>query len=136
MTGKAGPRRTGDQVTVDRIVGTNIRDLRVGHGLSQEGLAERLGISFQQMRKYEAGLNRVTSSRMWDVAQALQVTVSALFKDVDGGPAMAETTPAVDGRTTRSELELIRAYMAMAPATRTKFVRMVVALAEAEGPAP
>ncbi len=134
MAGKAGPRRTGDQVNVDRIVGTNIRDLRIGRSLSQDGLAKLLGISVQQMRKYETGLNRVTSSRMWDLAQALQVTVGALFKDVDGGPAPAETAPAVDGRTTRSELELIRAYMAMAPATRTKFVRVVVALAD--GPAP
>ncbi len=129
---RTGPRRTDDQVNVDRTVGANIRDLRVRRGLSQEVLAERLGISFQQMRKYEAGLNRVTSSRLWDMARTLQATVSEFFRDVEGAPAV----PEVDGRTVRSELELIRCYLAMSPATRTSFVKMVVAMAgpEAAGP--
>ena len=132
MAGKSGPRRSDSQVNIDRLVGANIRDLRVRRGMSQEALAASLGISFQQMRKYESGHNRVTSSRLWDLSRALQAKISEFFKDVDGS-ALALADTEVDGRTARAELELIRAYLAMSPGTRTQFVDLVVALAAEAG---
>ena len=144
MAGKRGPRRNSGQVNVDRLVGANIRDLRVRRGLSQEALAADLGVSFQQMRKYETGQNRVTSSRLWDLSRVLQATIGEFFENVgssaaadaedDGRTALALAACDIDGRTARAELDLIRAYLTMSPGARTQFVKMVVMLAG--GPAP
>ena len=64
---------------VDVIVGRNIADLRRMLGWSQSKLAEPLGISFQQMQKYENAHNRVSASRLWDIAAVLGVEVETLF---------------------------------------------------------
>ncbi len=64
---------------VDKIVGRNIATLRRMRGLSQTKMAEPMGISFQQMQKYESAANRVSASRLWDIAAALGVEVETLF---------------------------------------------------------
>ncbi len=68
---------------IDVHVGTRIRLRRTMLGLSQEKLAEELGITFQQVQKYERGLNRVGASRLWDLAQVLNVGVSFFYEDLD-----------------------------------------------------
>lgn len=68
---------------VDRYVGSRIRMRRIMLGMSQEKLGEALGLTFQQVQKYEKGTNRVGASRVQQIAQILQVPVSFLF---DGGP--------------------------------------------------
>lgn len=68
---------------IDRYVGTRVRLRRCMLGLSQERLAEELGITFQQVQKYEKGLNRIGASRLWDLAQVLGVSVDFFFDKMD-----------------------------------------------------
>jgi len=69
-------RRTED---IDLWVGSRIGELRREKGLSQSALASALGLSFQQIQKYEAGLNRVSAARLYQLAQLLDCTVAAFF---------------------------------------------------------
>jgi transcriptional regulator with XRE-family HTH domain len=68
---------------VDKYVGSRIRMRRIMLGMSQEKLGEALGLTFQQVQKYEKGTNRVGASRVQQISQILQVPVSFLF---EGGP--------------------------------------------------
>jgi transcriptional regulator with XRE-family HTH domain len=68
---------------VDIHVGKVLRATRAARGLSQEKLANRLGISFQQIQKYETGVNRIGSSRLWEISEVLGVPVGHFFQDLD-----------------------------------------------------
>jgi transcriptional regulator with XRE-family HTH domain len=72
--------RTRSTTPVDALVGHNIRICRLQQGLSQTELAQRIGVTFQQVQKYENGANRVSASRMTQVADALRVPLLALFE--------------------------------------------------------
>jgi transcriptional regulator with XRE-family HTH domain len=74
--------------SIDRIVGRNIRIYRLQKGLTQTQLADELGLTFQQVQKYEKGTNRVGSGRLLKIATFLAVPVTALFK---GSDEMADT---------------------------------------------
>ena len=74
--------------SIDRIVGRNIRIYRLQKGLTQTELADELGLTFQQVQKYEKGTNRVGSGRLLKIATFLDVPVTALFK---GSDEMADT---------------------------------------------
>ena len=69
--------------SIDRIVGRNIRIFRLQKGLTQSELADELGLTFQQVQKYEKGTNRVGSGRLLRIAIFLGVPVTALFKGSD-----------------------------------------------------
>ena len=71
-TRKSGP--------LDAMVGARIRMLRVDRGISQTILAERIGVTFQQVRKYERGANRVGANRLSQIASVLDVSVGELFE--------------------------------------------------------
>ena len=68
---------------IDLHVGSQLKLRRIVLGLSQERLAEELGITFQQVQKYEKGLNRIGASRLWDLAQVLNVPVSYFYENLD-----------------------------------------------------
>jgi transcriptional regulator with XRE-family HTH domain len=70
--------------SIDVVVGHNVRIWRVARGLSQVELASRLGVTFQQVQKYEVGGNRIGSGRLVKVAAILGVPVAALFQGVEG----------------------------------------------------
>ena len=65
---------------LDAMVGARIRMLRVNRGMSQTALAERIGVTFQQVQKYEQGADRVGASRLSQIASVLGVSVGELFK--------------------------------------------------------
>src|SRR5690348_17642990 len=69
---------------VDKYVGSRVRMRRIMLGMSQEKLGEALGLTFQQIQKYEKGTNRVGASRIQQISEVLQVPVSFLF---EGGPS-------------------------------------------------
>jgi transcriptional regulator with XRE-family HTH domain len=71
-----------DRVIVDVYVGARIRTRRLLAGINQETLAQKLGLTFQQVQKYEGGANRVSASRLAEIAEALGVTVSYFFADL------------------------------------------------------
>jgi transcriptional regulator with XRE-family HTH domain len=73
---------------VDRHVAARIRQKRVELGMSQETLGEALGVTFQQVQKYEKGTNRVSAGRLFTIASLLDVDVSYFFKGLPTGASM------------------------------------------------
>lgn len=69
----------------DVHVGRRVREARATKSMSQEQLGNILGVSFQQVQKYEKGTNRIGSSRLWDIARALDVPVSYFFEGIEEG---------------------------------------------------
>src|SRR5436190_20683985 len=76
---------------VDKYVGSRVRMRRIMLGMSQEKLGLALGLTFQQVQKYEKGTNRVGASRIQQISEILEVPVSFLF---DGGPSGMARVPA------------------------------------------
>src|SRR5215208_5898064 len=75
---------------VDRHVGLRIRMRRKEIGVSQERLAEALGITFQQVQKYERGANRVSASKLWEIASALRTPVAYFYEGLNDGETAAQ----------------------------------------------
>ncbi|MCI5038821.1 MULTISPECIES: helix-turn-helix domain-containing protein [Donghicola] len=101
---------------VDVHVGRRIRHRRWMIGMTQQQLAERVGIKFQQIQKYETGANRVSASRLWDIATTLEVPVSFFFEGLEGQDApAADKAPALpaDILGDKEALDLIRSYYAI-----------------------
>ncbi|MCW2246759.1 transcriptional regulator with XRE-family HTH domain [Azospirillum fermentarium] len=100
---------------VDVFVGQRLRELRMLAGLSQSDVAAGLGLTFQQLQKYERGFNRVSASRLYKLAQFFRVPVSVFFEGLDsqtGSPAAVSDTHAaesVDANTLRSREALMLA---------------------------
>ncbi len=76
---------------VDRYVGARIRERRIMLGLTQQEMAKLVGVTYQQAHKYERGINRVSAGRLYDIAQALNVSVGYFFEQLEdaGGLEMA-----------------------------------------------
>jgi len=107
---------------VDIHVGKRIRHRRWLIGMTQQQLAEAVGIKFQQIQKYETGANRVSASRLWDIADTLGVEVSFFFEGLNADhERAAEAERADNGEgavpadilSNKEALELIRSYYAM-----------------------
>ncbi len=115
-SGKGGPN------PVDIHVGVRVRMRRTLLGMSQEKLGRALGITFQQIQKYERGVNRIGAGRLFNLSRILEVPVSFFFEDLpaalSGGKArrargLAEAPAAPfehDPMSKRETLELVRAY--------------------------
>lgn len=76
---KVNPGKARSANKLDRHIGARIRELRLSEDVTQEKLAAALGITFQQVQKYELGKNRVAASRLYEIAQALGVGVSDFY---------------------------------------------------------
>ena len=102
---------------VDVHVGKRIRQRRWMVGITQQQLAEAVGIKFQQIQKYETGMNRVSASRLWDIADALDVAVSFFFEglNADGEAAATSDERGIPGdlMADKEALELVRSYYAI-----------------------
>ena len=116
---------------IDTHVGQRLRHRRWMLGLTQQDLAEKVGIKFQQIQKYESGINRMSAGRLWDVANALGVSVAFFFEGLE--PADLETErnggPRPDVLADKETLDLIRAYYSLEEAPR----RCLLDLARAIG---
>jgi transcriptional regulator with XRE-family HTH domain len=66
--------------SVDKYIGAQMRERRQAIGLSQEALAGKLGVSFQQVQKYETGANRVSAARLFDICEVLEVSLASMFE--------------------------------------------------------
>jgi transcriptional regulator with XRE-family HTH domain len=115
----------------DVHIGRRVRERRVAMGLSQSELAEGLGISFQQVQKYESGANRISGSRLWDTASLLQVPVGFFFDGLDSTLQPAEGTDAgEESMIDRQTLEIARAVNKIGDEQlKTQLVRLVKACA-------
>src|SRR3954462_1232159 len=111
--------RVKDPQPVDRHVGSRVRMRRMMIGMSQEKLGEACGITFQQIQKYEKGMNRMGASRLHHIARILQVPVEFFYEGVPSGPdsgkPLADTSSGsmTDFLGTSDGLELVRAFMAV-----------------------
>jgi len=115
---------------VDAHVGKRIRHRRWMVGMTQQQLADRVGIKFQQIQKYETGMNRVSASRLWDIAAALGVTIGFFFEGLASG---GEAAGVVDGDflADKEALDLVRSYYAIPEAQRRRLFELVRVLSEA-----
>ncbi len=123
---------------IDKHVGTRVRMRRMLIGMSQEKLGAALGITFQQVQKYEKGANRIGASRLYELSRVLDVPVSFFFDDTDPvrAPAMGGfAEPPVedfeaDPLHKEERIELVRAYFAIEDATvRRRLLDLAKALA-------
>ena len=104
-------------------------------GMNQEGLARALGLTFQQVQKYEGGANRVSASRLSQIADILGVTVTYFFADlrpIDSDTADTSDAAARERMQRPETIELVRSYYAIPdPGVRQQFLTMVKAVAHA-----
>ena len=100
---------------VDEHVGKRIRQRRWLVGMTQQQLAEHVGIKFQQIQKYETGANRVSASRLWDIASTLDVSINFFFDGLQaekGVKIQSDAMPS-DLMSDKEALDLVRSYYAI-----------------------
>ena len=128
---------------VDVHVGRRLRLRRTILGMSQESIGKTVGITFQQIQKYERGINRMGASRLFDFARALGVSVSYFFdgygdyvikEGAEGmGAAEAATAFEHDAANNKETFEVMRAYYKIkSPALRKRVVELIKAMAAEE----
>ncbi|TCS65053.1 helix-turn-helix domain-containing protein [Varunaivibrio sulfuroxidans] len=137
-------RPVGVPRPVDVHVGARLRQRRTLIGMSQEKLGEAVGLTFQQIQKYERGANRIGASRLFELSQILDVPVSYFFEDmsnevkkaaVNGQRTLPETSEASesDPLMRRETLELVRAYYRIEdPKVRKRLFELAKAIANGE----
>jgi transcriptional regulator with XRE-family HTH domain len=140
--------REGRPSPIDVHVGARIRLRRTLLGMSQERLGEALGLTFQQVQKYERGVNRVGASRLFDLSRVLDVPISFFFDDMPdsltssfgGQPGrrssgLADTSEGFgdDTLSRRETLELVRAYYRITdPAIRKRVFELIKSMGPPE----
>ncbi|MBI3418747.1 MAG: helix-turn-helix transcriptional regulator [Proteobacteria bacterium] len=117
---------------LDTHVGQKLRQRRLMLNLTQEKLAGLLGLTFQQVQKYERGQNRVSASRLYEIARALRVPVAYFFEDTpdlagiagfaEPGQEPLEDAPAPGDYNSRETAELLRAYFRIEDSKKRKRV--------------
>jgi transcriptional regulator with XRE-family HTH domain len=123
---------------VDKHVGNRVRMRRLMLGMTQEKLGEELGLTFQQVQKYEKGTNRISASRLQQLAQILQVPAPFFFEgapSAPGGPHVRDAAPSpafvTDFLATSDGLALVKAFMRIKqPKLRRHIVDMVEEIAD------
>jgi len=134
--------KTGKPNPVDVHVGSRVRLRRTMLGMSQEKLGEAIGLTFQQVQKYERGANRVGASRLFELSRVLDVPVSFFFDDMPSETALRASRSGhlaedgapieLDPMAKRETLELVRAYYRITDAgVRKKVFELAKALARA-----
>jgi transcriptional regulator with XRE-family HTH domain len=114
----------------DIEMGKKIRLRRVEQRISQSDLGEKLGVSFQQVQKYEKGVNRVGASRLQQIATALDVPVTFFYGECDGNTREVESLLFLDSAFS---LRLLRAYSNIGnQAVRRQMVSLMEAVAESQ----
>jgi transcriptional regulator with XRE-family HTH domain len=126
--------------SIDKEIGSRVRMRRVSIGMSQEKLGDMLGLTFQQVQKYEKGTNRISVGRLVDIAKILSVDIHFFFNGIksikaDAGFAEDETPPYIsEVMSTPEGLQLIRTFTGIKNAkVRKSIVQLVSALASQEG---
>jgi transcriptional regulator with XRE-family HTH domain len=131
----AGRPKVGRPNSIDAHVGARVRLRRTLLGMSQEKLGEAIGLTFQQVQKYERGANRIGASRLYDLSRVLDVPVSYFFEELPDMPVgraqqTATSMPDPDPLAKRETLELVRAYYRISdPLVRRRMFELTKAVA-------
>ncbi len=118
---------------VDVHVGQRIRQRRWLAGMTQQKLAELVGIKFQQIQKYETGANRVSASRLWDIADALGVEVAHFFEGLEAEKDKADSVPdniPADLIGDKEAMDLVRSYYAIPENQRRRLFELARVLSD------
>lgn len=124
--------------STDLHLGRRLRQRRWMLGLTQSQVGDRVGIKFQQVQKYETGQNRISASRLWDLAKALDVPVAYFYEGLNGVEADQEVDAskaesAADGAVVdRESVELVRAYSALPEGPRRRLLDFIKSFARLE----
>lgn len=123
---------------VDNHVGMRIRSRRRELGISQEALAEAVGLTFQQIQKYERGSNRVSASTLWEIATHLRAPISYFFEGLEAvdfdGPAIARAEAVHAFLLTPEGVDLALAFHALEePSTRRAVLELIRACGRSGG---
>jgi transcriptional regulator with XRE-family HTH domain len=120
---------------VDLQVGARLRQRRLLLGMSQKRLGEAIGVSFQQVQKYERGASRISASSLYDLSRALEVPITFFFDPSDDGGEGKDAPESAEARLVKREmLELARAFGRLSdPDVRSKICDLVKVLAAAAG---
>lgn len=121
---------------VDEYVGKRVRQRRWMVGYSQQQLGEAVGIKFQQIQKYETGMNRISASRLWDIAETLSVPITFFFDGYDGktleaGSDLSKSGGQGDLLADKEALDLVRSYYAIPETQRRKLFDLARVLSDA-----
>ena len=125
---------------VDKYVGSRVRMRRIMRGMSQEKLGEALGLTFQQVQKYEKGVNRIGAGRLFEVSRILGVPIDFFYESVavqpEGRPGFAESEaapPVMEFVSSGEGLQLSLAFMKIKDAkVRKRVLDLVKSLSEEE----
>lgn len=116
---------------VDIHVGKRVRHRRWMVGMTQQQLAEKVGIKFQQIQKYETGMNRVSASRLWDMATALSVPVAFFFDGLENNADdIDDDALPGDFLADKEALELVRSYYAIPENQRRRLFELARVLSD------
>ena len=115
---------------IDLHIGQRLRHQRWLQGMTQQQLAQSVGIRFQQIQKYESGANRISASRLWDLARALDVPVSFFFVGLDDNLQMQSADG--DRLQQKETMDLVRAYYAMDERPRRSLFELAKAASNEE----
>lgn len=128
---ETAPARRADPM--DAHVGARLRQRRTTLGMSQATLAAMLGVTFQQLQKYERGVNRIAASRLWDLSVILGVPADFFFEDAPAAGRTGSITVA-DPMRHPETLALVRAFHRIAdPTVRDALLRLVCAAGGMKG---
>ncbi len=121
-------RRSPNEIEIDQHIGQRVRERRVVLGLSQSVLADGLGVTIQQLYKYEKGLDRIAAGRLYDCAELLGVPPAYFFEGLEGSDS---ETP--DETRSNEAMKLARAYYSIDdPAQRLHVRKLVRAIAASD----
>lgn len=126
---------------IDVFVGSRVRLRRLMVGMSQEALADRLGVTFQQVQKYEKGTNRISASRLQAISEVFRVTPGFFFQDDESAvPSAGVAHDSGDVSTfvsSKEDLDLNRAFLKIEdPAVRKSIIQLATALSKASAGEP
>jgi transcriptional regulator with XRE-family HTH domain len=116
----------GQSSNIDRFLGHRIRQLRLLACMSQEQVARQLGVSSQQVYKYEKGINRFSTARLLAIARVFDVEITDLFDGYGGGARLA---PPLDPETAQMLFNLTNLFRELKPKHQDALVRLARALA-------
>jgi transcriptional regulator with XRE-family HTH domain len=133
---KRSPGEPKKANSVDAYVGMRIRARRMALGMSQDSLADKLGLTFQQVQKYEKGINRVGAGRLWNIAKILDVPITHFYQGLQGdeqaaGVAESGDTYIIDFMSSHEGAQLARAFQNIKdPGLRKRMLDLIKSLAE------